>query len=113
MKFIGRQAELALLQQHYRDARPALIPIYGRRRVGKSRLIDEFIKDKPNIYFLGKRTTAELNSSAQAPAASFSDFTFRYRPCSQPPPFSGRDSRVIRKGYFTIEMTDDSRTFSP
>jgi len=60
MKFIGRQAELALLEQHYRDARSALIPIYGRRRVGKSRLIDEFIKDKPNIYFLGKRTTAEL-----------------------------------------------------
>jgi len=60
MKFIGRQPELALLEQHYRDARPALIPIYGRRRVGKSRLIDEFIKNKPNIYFLGKRTTAEL-----------------------------------------------------
>ena len=59
MKFIGRQAELALLEQHYREPRSALIPIYGRRRVGKSRLIDEFIKDKPSIYFLGKRTTAE------------------------------------------------------
>jgi AAA+ ATPase superfamily predicted ATPase len=61
MKFIGRQAEPALLEQHYEDARPALIPNYGRRRVGKkSRLIHEFIKDKPNIYFLGKRATAEL-----------------------------------------------------
>ncbi|PWU17732.1 MAG: hypothetical protein C5B50_10675 [Verrucomicrobia bacterium] len=60
MKFVGRVAELTLLDSHYRSAKSALLPIYGRRRVGKSRLITEFMRDKPHIYFLGKRTTSEL-----------------------------------------------------
>ena len=52
--------ELKLLTRHYELKGAALIPIYGRRRVGKSRLIEEFIRGKPHIYFLGKRTNAEL-----------------------------------------------------
>src|SRR5437762_2667585 len=60
MKFVGRQAELKLLESHYRAENAALLPIYGRRRVGKSRLIGEFVAGKPQLYFLGKRTTAAL-----------------------------------------------------
>ena len=45
MKFIGRQSELQTLEQEYlRDG--GFVVIYGRRRVGKTRLIKEFIKDK-------------------------------------------------------------------
>ena len=44
MKFIGRQSELQTLEQEYhRDG--GFVVIYGRRRVGKTRLIKEFIKD--------------------------------------------------------------------
>lgn len=60
MRFIGRQPELKLLEQHYAADRAALVPVYGRRRIGKSRLIDEFIRGKPCLYFLGKQATAEL-----------------------------------------------------
>ncbi len=60
MKFVGRLPELKLLENHYRAQHASLLPIYGRRRVGKSRLIDEFISGKPHLYFLGKRTTAEF-----------------------------------------------------
>ena len=60
MKFIGRRQELKLMEQHYATGHSVLLPIYGRRRVGKSRLIEEFIAGKPNINFLGKRTTAEM-----------------------------------------------------
>jgi AAA+ ATPase superfamily predicted ATPase len=60
MKFVGRRAELQLLEEHYAAGPAALIPIYGRRRVGKSRLIEEFVKGKPSLSFLGKRTTAEM-----------------------------------------------------
>jgi AAA+ ATPase superfamily predicted ATPase len=60
MKFIGRHHELRFLEQHYASNSAVLLPIYGRRRVGKSRLIDEFIRDKPCIYFLGKRMATEL-----------------------------------------------------
>ena len=60
MKFIGRSQELSFLETHYASKSTVLLPIYGRRRVGKSRLIDEFILDKPCIYFLGKRMATEL-----------------------------------------------------
>ena len=51
MKFIGRQSELQTLEQEYRRD-GGFVVIYGRRRVGKTRLIKEFIKDKPAVYFL-------------------------------------------------------------
>ena len=38
-KFIGRARELAALEEQYRDPESNFIPIYGRRRVGKSELI--------------------------------------------------------------------------
>lgn len=60
MKFVGRQPELKLLEDHYRSGKSVLLPIYGRRRVGKSRLIDEFVAGKPCIYFLDKRTNTDL-----------------------------------------------------
>ena len=49
MKFIGRQSELQTLEQEYRRD-GGFVVIYGRRRVGKTRLIKEFIKDKPAVY---------------------------------------------------------------
>ena len=45
MKFIGRQSELQTLEQEY-HREGGFVVIYGRRRVGKTRLIKEFIKDK-------------------------------------------------------------------
>ncbi len=51
--FIGRDAELRLLAQAFESRRSALIPIYGRRRVGKSELILRFMADKPGVYYLG------------------------------------------------------------
>ena len=45
MKFIGRKAELAKLNAEYeRDG--SFVVIYGRRRVGKTTLIKEFLKKK-------------------------------------------------------------------
>lgn len=52
MKFVNRKEELEILERFYREDRFHFIPIYGRRRIGKTRLIQEFIKDKPAIYFL-------------------------------------------------------------
>lgn len=52
MKFVNRDEELALLQRLYGDTSFQFIVIYGRRRIGKTRLVQEFIKDKPAIYFL-------------------------------------------------------------
>lgn len=52
MRFVDRKAELESLGRFYKEERFQFIPIYGRRRVGKTRLVQEFMKDKPAIYFL-------------------------------------------------------------
>ncbi len=51
-KFIDRQDESAYLEKEYKDRTFKFISIIGRRRVGKTRLIEEFIRDKKNsVYF--------------------------------------------------------------
>ena len=58
MQFIGRVSELSTLNAEYnRDS--SFVVIYGRRRVGKTTLIKEFIKKKTAFYFLA---TEELES---------------------------------------------------
>src|SRR5688500_10716052 len=49
--FVGRSAELAALERHYRSARSGLVPVYGRRRVGKTELLLHFVARKPTVYF--------------------------------------------------------------
>lgn len=51
MKFIGRKKELRDLDQEYRRS-GSFVVIYGRRRVGKTTLIKEFLKKKTAFYFL-------------------------------------------------------------
>ena len=58
--FIGRDVELRLLAQAFESRRSALIPIYGRRRVGKSELILRFMADKAGVYYLGQQAPPGL-----------------------------------------------------
>ena len=58
--FVGRAAELRLLAQAFDSGRSELIPIYGRRRVGKSELILRFMADRPGVYYLGQQSPAGL-----------------------------------------------------
>ncbi|MFW9618099.1 MAG: ATP-binding protein [Sulfurospirillum sp.] len=50
--FANRYKELELLNSEYFNERFAFTVLYGRRRVGKTTLLKEFIKQKPSIYFL-------------------------------------------------------------
>lgn len=59
--FIGRDRELSQLQALYDTNRFQLPVIYGRRRVGKTSLINEFIKDKDTIFFTGIESNAQQN----------------------------------------------------
>ena len=51
--FIGRERDLAALNRLYTSGKFEFAVIYGRRRVGKTALISEFIKVKKSIYFMG------------------------------------------------------------
>ena len=59
-EFVGRDTELRLLAQAFESPRSALIPIYGRRRVGKSELILRFLAGRPGVYYLGQQSAAGL-----------------------------------------------------
>lgn len=59
--FIGRERELASLNQLYTSDKFEFAVIYGRRRVGKTALINQFIKDKKAIYFTGVESNAKQN----------------------------------------------------
>ncbi|GHV80570.1 ATPase AAA [Spirochaetia bacterium] len=48
---IGRERELGHLKERYDRGGFQFIVMYGRRRVGKTTIISEFIKDKPAIFF--------------------------------------------------------------
>lgn len=59
--FIGRNTELKTLDKLYRSNKFEFDVIYGRRRVGKTALINEFSKDKDTIFFTGVETNAKQN----------------------------------------------------
>ena len=59
--FIGRERELKALNGMYSSGRFEFAVIYGRRRVGKTALINEFIKGKNVIYFTGIEGNAKQN----------------------------------------------------
>ena len=49
--FIGRVKELETLYAQYAKDEFTFIPIYGRRRIGKTQLIEEFIRGKRAVFF--------------------------------------------------------------
>lgn len=59
--FIGRERELKALEKLYTSNKFEFAVIYGRRRVGKTALINRFIGDKSAIYFMGVESNAKQN----------------------------------------------------
>jgi len=59
--FIGRKRELNKLNELYNKTGFQFPVIYGRRRVGKTALINEFIKDKDAIFFTGIESNEQQN----------------------------------------------------
>lgn len=80
--FIGRERELKALQELYEQDGFGMSVIYGRRRIGKSTLIVEFVKDKKTIFYtatkVGKEKNLELFSKQAAAALdpAFEDAVF-------------------------------------
>ena len=59
--FIGRERELKALNKLYDSNKFEFAVIYGRRRIGKTELIKQFLGDKKAIYFMGIESNAKLN----------------------------------------------------
>jgi hypothetical protein len=59
--FVGRRKELDLLNQWYEEDGFRFVTIYGRRRVGKTAIIEQFVRDKRTIFFTAIRTRGNMN----------------------------------------------------
>lgn len=70
--FVDREQEMATLQSEYDRDGSGLVVLYGRRRVGKTTLISEFIKNKNALFFLASEESESQNRLAfQEKAADF------------------------------------------
>lgn len=59
--FVSRKEELKSLENLYHKDKFQMVVMYGRRRVGKTTLINEFLKDKPSIFFAAQEANEHLN----------------------------------------------------
>lgn len=64
-KFIGREAELEKLHDLFKKKTASLITIKGRRRIGKTRLIEEFARGEPFLRFTGLASAEGVTSQSQ------------------------------------------------
>ncbi len=67
MKFYNRERELELLDMLYKS-RPSLLVVTGKRRVGKTELIKQFMKNKKSLYFF-----VDSNKSIDILMSEFND----------------------------------------
>ena len=90
--FVGRKRELEELEKYYREDTFHFAVFYGRRRVGKTCLINRFRENKKSIYFAAAETTAKENLellsvqilsvlAPEAPRNPFGSFTEAFDYC--------------------------------
>jgi AAA+ ATPase superfamily predicted ATPase len=69
-RFVGRRRELQMLERLWSSKKPELLILYGRRRVGKTRLMAHWVSTKKprTLYWVAEPTSAseQLRSFSQA-----------------------------------------------
>jgi AAA+ ATPase superfamily predicted ATPase len=80
--FVNRLEEIKLLNDKWNSNQAQFVVIYGRRRIGKTEIIKQFIKDKKGIYFLGRLETKkeQLERISKLLSEFFSDSVINVSP---------------------------------
>lgn len=95
-KFVNRENELSFLQSEYNKGQSSLVIIYGRRRIGKTSLIEKFIRDKASLYFLASEEPERENiKNFQNLLADFTNNML----LKKGSPFSWDDLFTVFKGH--------------
>ena len=59
--FVGRKKELQLLNQQYDSGKFEFTVLYGRRRIGKTELLKQYIQGKAAIYYVAIESNEQTN----------------------------------------------------
>lgn len=49
--FVGRKNEIDYLNDKYSSSKAEFIVLYGRRRIGKTEILREFVIDKKHVFY--------------------------------------------------------------
>jgi uncharacterized protein len=82
MEFKNRVNELKLLNELYEQKKSKLIILYGRRRVGKTELLKEFLKKHKGLYILARQESEaeQLKKVSSQIAEYFNDEVLKLNP---------------------------------
>ncbi|MFW5846857.1 MAG: ATP-binding protein [Nanoarchaeota archaeon] len=82
MKFKNRVNELKILDELYEQKKSKLIVLYGRRRVGKTELLKEFLKKHKGLYILARQESEaeQLKKVSSQIAEYFNDEVLKLNP---------------------------------
>ena len=70
MSFVAREEELAILESQYKKNSSTFVAVYGRRRIGKTELVNNFFAQKACFLF---SLTGAYHATQEAHLANFSD----------------------------------------
>ncbi len=70
--FVGREDELDTLGRQYERRGFKMVVLYGRRRVGKTTLVDHFVRNRRALYFTAQQKSDAINLRA------FSQAVYRF-----------------------------------
>lgn len=65
MRFIGRKNELEVLERLHLKNSSSMVVVWGRRRIGKSRLVEQFLKGKKFWSFSGLPPTPQTTTQEE------------------------------------------------
>lgn len=87
--FIGREQELHDLNELYAQDRFQLYVLYGRRRVGKTTLLNEFCRGKDHIFYSAEQSNDKMNLD------KFSAQVFAFYHETTLPPFTSWENALL------------------
>ena len=96
--FIGREKELAMLNQAYLKGGNSIVVLYGREQIGKTTLVKKFVQDKTYVYYQAR----ELSEKEQNRYFEKALFSVKEKAEKERIVFVVDEFDLMQKGYKTF-----------
>lgn len=106
--FVNRDRELNALDDRCRSRKAEFLILYGRRRVGKSELIERFLKDRKGLRLLAREQTEslQLRAFSRELAEFFQDEVLAAQPLTSWDPFFTYLTQRAKEGRLVLAIDE-------